>query len=97
MPMLVAASHKLEGVRFVFVDQGESAAAVRQWMATEHLAPAHVLIDTGSDLSRHYHAPGYPTTLFVDAAGHLRDMRIGPLSEASLRSHLDHVVSPSAK
>lgn len=89
MPMLVHASHHTRGVDFVFVDQGESARAVRAWLESETLAPEHVLIDSGSDMSRHYNAPGYPTTLFIDATGRLRDMRVGPLTEASLRVHLE--------
>ncbi len=95
MPMLVAASHAKPKVRFVFVDQGESAAAVRAFLDSENLSPRHVLVDSGSRLARYYHAPGYPTTLFLDAEGRLRDMRVGPLSRATLRAHLARVASPS--
>lgn len=91
MPMLVRASHGMTDVRFVFVDQGESSGAVRAFLQRERLVPAHVLIDSGSGLSQHYRAPGYPTTLFIDATGRLRDMRVGPLTAASLRVHLRHV------
>lgn len=94
MPMLVSASHAMPDVRFVFVDQEESAAAVRAFLAQEKLAPTHVLIDSGNQLARYYHAPGYPTTLFVDASGHLRDMRVGPLSRATLQTHLQHILPP---
>lgn len=97
MPMLVDASHNMPGVHFVFVDQGESARAVRAWLDEEQLAPDHVLIDSGSELSHHYNTPGYPTTLFFDASGRLRDTRVGPLTEASLHVHLEHVDFPSAK
>ncbi len=95
MPMLVAASQAMPDVRFVFVDQDESAAAVRAFLDSEKLAPRHVLIDTGSRLARLYHAPGYPTTLFLDAKGRLRDMRVGPLSRATLQAHLTRVTSRS--
>lgn len=96
MPMLVQASHDMAGVRFVFVDQGESSSAVRAFLQRERLAPAHVLIDSANGLSQHYQAPGYPTTLFIDASGRLRDMRVGPLTAASLRVHLQHIApSPS--
>lgn len=97
MPMLVGASQALSGVDFVFIDQGESAATVRAWLAAENLAPRHVLIDSGSAMSRHYQTPGYPTTLFVDADGRLRDTRVGPLTEASLRVHLERLQLPSPK
>lgn len=88
MPMLIEASHATPGVRFVFADQGESAAKVRAFLATQSMQPAHVLLDPESDLSRDYRAPGYPTTLFIDADGRLRDTRVGPLSRATLEQHL---------
>lgn len=97
MPMLVEASHDTPGVRFVFVNQGESADAIRAFFEHERLSPADVLVDGNSGLSRYYHAPGYPTTLFVDASGRLRDMRIGPLSKASLAAHLERAISPSVE
>lgn len=88
MPMLLKASHTTPGVRFVFVDQGEAAATVRQFLATQSSAPEHILLDAGRLLARDYHAPGYPTTLFVRADGHLRDMQVGALSRAALAEHL---------
>lgn len=95
MPMLMQAAADMPGVRFVFANQGESAAAVRAYLQREQLAADHVLLDTGRDLARYYHAVGYPTTLFLDADGRLRDMRVGPLSRASLLSHLAFVTPPS--
>lgn len=97
MPMLVEASHAMSDVDFLFIDQGESAAAVREWLNAEGLAPEHVLIDGGSELSHHYNAPGYPTTLFVDSSGRLRDSRVGPLTGASLRVHLGNLQIPSTE
>ncbi|MGH8116805.1 MAG: TlpA family protein disulfide reductase [Rhodanobacteraceae bacterium] len=88
MPMLIEASHGTPGVRFVFVDQGESAATVRTFLASQALQPAHVLLDANSELSRDYRVPGYPTTLFVGADGRLRDTQVGPLSRATLEQHL---------
>lgn len=95
MPMLVAASHDTPGVRFVFIDQGESASTVKAYLHGERLAPATVLLDAGSELAGRYRAPGYPTTLFLDASGHLQDMRIGPLTQGTLRAHLQHIITPT--
>lgn len=92
MPLLVAASHATPGVRFVFVDQGEPATAVRAFLQREKLAPQHVLLDADNVLSRDYRAPGYPTTLFVGADGRLRDLAIGALSRATLQEHLARIV-----
>lgn len=96
MPMLVAASHKTPGVRFVFVAQGEPAAAVQTFLQQEKLAPQHVLLDADNVLSRDYRAPGYPTTLFVGADGRLRDLQVGPLSRATLAEHLQRITPAPA-
>lgn len=92
MPMLIQASHATRGVRFVFADQGESAAKVRAFLAGQALQPTHVLLDPDSDLGRDYRAPGYPTTLFIGADGRLRDARVGPLSRATLEQHLLRII-----
>lgn len=97
MPMLVEASQRMPDMRFVFVNQGEAADTIRAFFERERLAPAEVLVDGTSGVSQYYRAPGYPTTLFVDASGHLRDMRVGPLSEASLRAHLERIVPPAVE
>ena len=97
MPMLVQASHAMPGVRFVFVDQGEPAATVQAFLEREALAPRHMLLDADNMLSRDYRALGYPTTLFVDADGRLRDTQVGPLSRATLESHLLRITPDSTE
>lgn len=96
MPMLVDASQTTPGVRFVFVDQGEPATTVQAFLQHAQLAPQHALLDTGSVLSRDYRAPGYPTTLFVDADGRLQDLQVGPLSRATLQQHLQRITPATA-
>ena len=88
MPVLAAAQKAMPQYRFVFANQGEPTAAVRRYLHNEHLAMKHVLIDANMDLSAWYRVRGYPTTLFIDADGHLRDTQIGELSAGSLAAHL---------
>lgn len=88
MPMLAAASRALHGARFVFVDHGESAATVRGYLAKSGLRLPDVLLDEHGALMRDYRLPGCPATLFVDASGRVRDVHLGPLSEAALRVQL---------
>ena len=88
MPVLVAAQQARADVRFIFADQGESAVQVRSYLQQNQLSPQHVLVDANSQLSQHYRSPGYPTTLFLDADGQLRDMHIGELSHATLADRL---------
>ena len=91
MPMLMEAQRRLPHVRFVFADQGESAATVRHFMQERGLVLDNVLIDDNLELSNYYHVRGYPTTLFLDAEGHLRDTHMGELSRATLADRLQRI------
>lgn len=94
LPMLVQAQQRLPQVRFVFVDAGESAGAVRRFLAAQRLAPQHVLLDGSGAFGAHYNVRGYPTTLFIDARGQLRDTHMGELSAATLAESLQRVSAP---
>lgn len=97
LPMLVQAQKRLPDVRFVFVDAGESADAVRRFLAEQQLAPRHVLLDSSGAFGAHYNVRGYPTTLFVDARGRLRDTHLGELSAATLAESLQRIApTPTA-
>jgi thiol-disulfide isomerase/thioredoxin len=97
MPVLERAQQKLPGVRFVFANQGESAGAVRAFLIAQKLQLDNVMIDDGMQLSQYYSMRGYPSTLFLDAQGHLRDVHMGELSAATLTESLGHVadIGPS--
>ncbi len=96
MPVLAEAQRAMPQIRFVFADQGESAAAVKNFMQVQALSLDHVVIDGNLQLSQYYGARGYPTTLFLDADGQLRDMHIGELSRATLAERIGRI-SPPAK
>lgn len=97
LPMLVRAQQRLPDVRFVFVDAGESADAVRRFLAGQNLAPQHVLLDSSGAFGVHYNVRGYPTTLFIDARGRLRDSHLGELSAATLAESLQRIApTPTA-
>jgi thiol-disulfide isomerase/thioredoxin len=91
MPVLAAAQKTLPGVRFIFADQGESAGEVRTFLQARGLTLDGVLIDEASNVSRYYNARGFPTTLFIDANGVLRDMHVGELSQGSLAERLSRI------
>ena len=88
MPALRAAQQAHPGIAFVFVNQGESAAVVAQFMAAQNLRMANVVIDPAAQMAARTGSPGYPTTLFYDARGVLQFRHPGELSEASLREKL---------
>jgi thiol-disulfide isomerase/thioredoxin len=93
MPTLAAAQRKHSNVVFVFVNQGESAAAVRRFMREESISPANVLLDMNQHLARATHVRAYPTTLFFNADGKLVDRHLGMLSRATLARALNRLPS----
>lgn len=96
MPVLAEAQRTLPHIRFVFADQDESTAAVKHFMQAQGLALDNVLIDKNLQLSNYYHVRGYPTTLFLDADGRLRDMHMGELSRATLADRLRRIAPTQA-
>ncbi len=89
MPVLEAAQRSNPKVEFVFVNQGETVSAVKDYLARHHLELDNVLLDRARTLSQASGAAGLPTTLFFDADGQLVDMKMGEISHAGLRFYLD--------
>ena len=97
MPLLAAAQKRESRVRFVFVDQGESAEAARRYLAAAGLDITNVLLDIGGGIPHEVGSEGLPTTLFYDANGRLVDSHVGALSPASLASRLNELRAPPAQ
>jgi thiol-disulfide isomerase/thioredoxin len=88
MPVLHQAQVDHPSVNFVFVNAGEPAQRVQSWLQGRRLPLRNVLLDQANQVSRHFQAPGFPTTLFFDARGVLVSVRVGELSAATLRARL---------
>ncbi|MBK6472470.1 MAG: TlpA family protein disulfide reductase [Betaproteobacteria bacterium] len=88
MPLLAAAQAREAGLRFLFVNQGESEATVRRYLAGLPYAVQNVLLDAASALGPAVGSPGLPTTLFYDAAGRQVEAHFGVLNAAALESRL---------
>ena len=86
--MLAAAQRRETGIAFVFVNQGESAGAVRAYLIDQDLALQQVLLDPASALGPAVGSRGLPTTLFYDARGRLVDAHFGVLPGAALAARL---------
>lgn len=96
MPVLEQAQSRNQRVAFLFVNQGESAAAVRQYLADEHLAIRNVVLDPDMEVAQRVASRALPTTLFLDARGQLQSIRMGQLSAASLTQQLKSSLPPAA-
>lgn len=88
MPVLASAQEREPGVHFLFVNQGEGPGTIEQYLTSEQLVLQNVLLDLGSQVGRHFHSAGLPTTLFFDANGQLIDTHMGELSRARLGDYV---------
>lgn len=95
MPVLAAAQQRETGVTFVFVNQGEDAAAAQHYLGAGQLDLANVVLDPDTALGREVGSGALPTTLFYDAAGRRVDTHLGELSAASLASKLQALRAPA--
>ncbi len=91
MPTLAAAQQSAPDVAFVFVNQGESNAAVATYLQRSGLTLANVWLDPASKLGPASGSKGLPTTLFFDATGQRVDAHFGMLNAAALQVQLDRL------
>ncbi|WP_411851278.1 TlpA family protein disulfide reductase [Stenotrophomonas sp. LGBM10] len=88
MPVLARAQQRHPELRFVFANQGETADDVQAFLKAEQLSLHNVLLDEPMQAATALHVQAYPTTLFFDRDGRLRDVHLGELSAAGLESKL---------
>lgn len=94
LPVLAEAQRRHPDVRFVFVNQGETAAVVSAYLAREGLAVGDLWLDRASQLGPAVGSRGLPTTLFVDAAGRRRHAHLGVINAAALQVALQALQAP---
>ncbi|WP_238925967.1 TlpA family protein disulfide reductase [Achromobacter xylosoxidans] len=91
MPAFEQAQAANPDIHFVFLNQGEAASTVRQYLDEHAPSLANALLDPAGDASRQMSNRGLPATLFLDAQGRLVDLRVGELSSATLAQRLEAV------
>ncbi len=88
LPELAAASSRLaDEVMIVGVNQAEERADVQAFAAGLSL-PFPVLLDEYVAVSRVYRVRSLPTTFFIDRQGIIRQVQVGPVTEATLEQLL---------
>ncbi len=98
MPALAQAEQSHPGIRFLFINQGESRETVHDYLAREGLSLRHVLLDTGMALPRHYRTVGIPVTLFLHADGTLAKAHMGEIAPEQVAAEVARLnkASPAA-
>ena len=94
MPVMAKAQADHPGIHFVFLNQGESQAKVRSYLAAHKLGLRNVLLDKQGQAGKHFGQKALPATFFFDAQGRLVDTRIGELSHATLNQRLQALGPP---
>jgi thiol-disulfide isomerase/thioredoxin len=94
MPVLAAAQQRERDIRFLFVNQGESAAVVLGYLQREGIELQGVWLDPASALGPAVGSKGLPTTLFFDAAGRRVHAHFGLLNAAALQARLKDLRQP---
>lgn len=88
MPVLMQAQQRESAITMLFVNQGESAALVADFLAAQHLSLDHLLLDEQVKLGQLVGSRALPTTLFYDGEGRQVGSHLGELSHASLERAL---------
>lgn len=91
MPVLAQAQREHPQLRFVFVNQGETAEEVRHFLGAEGLSLHNVLLDEASFTAETLQVHAYPTTLFFDREGRLQQVHLGELTAPGLAAQLDRL------
>lgn len=84
MPMMAEIASQSTDARFVFVNQGEGAPTIRDYLHAEGLALDQVVLDGLGEFARHYNTPGLPATLFIGTDGKLQSVHMGEISREAL-------------
>lgn len=83
MPMMVEEAAR-SPVPIILANQGEDVAKVKEWLDSQRLTSADVLLDQNQSAIAAIGSAGLPATLFVDSKGIIRAQHVGEISRAAL-------------
>jgi|TARA_Y100000589_G_scaffold141230_1_gene134825 thiol-disulfide isomerase/thioredoxin len=84
MPAMARAQRYNPDIHIVLINQSESPAQVRAFLAEQGLELNNMLMDVTGDVSREFGVAVLPTTLFYSRDGKLIYRHVGGVSDASL-------------
>ncbi|MCX6045904.1 MAG: TlpA disulfide reductase family protein [Chloroflexi bacterium] len=93
LPLLVAAQaqYAQQGIQFVGIAVKDSPASVQTYIA-ENQIRYPIPLDADGRVANTYNVHGFPTTLFLDAQGHVVARQIGALSAEKLREEIQQLL-----
>lgn len=87
MPMLMDAASR-SPIPILLVNSGEQRAAAAKFLQANRLPEKSVYLDPAAALAASLGTGGYPTTLFINAAGEIETAHLGEISRAMLASEM---------
>jgi thiol-disulfide isomerase/thioredoxin len=94
MPAFARVQARRPDVDFIYLNIGERRDEIDAFLRSLQQPLVPVVLDIDAQLPAQIAVRGYPTTLFLDAAGRLQRVRSGELSEASLQALLPAPSTP---
>ena len=91
LPVFFDAAAREREVAVLLVNQGESDAQVRSYLATAGFSSDGVLLDPGGVIGGALRVAGLPSTFTFDADGRMVDVHVGEISEPALRTLIERL------
>jgi len=91
MPVLNAAQQQFPNVQFVFINQGEDAQTIKDYLQKNALQLNAMLLDPQGITAQKTGMYGLPSTLFFNAQGQLIDTHMGELTHAALNQKIKQI------
>lgn len=91
LPIFARAASERPDIAFAFVNAGESADVVRDFLRAERISLPRVLLDRSKAVARYYGINGYPATLVTRADGTLVVSLLGQVTQVALSDLIRHI------
>lgn len=98
LPALEAAvrDHADDGLVVLAVNSGQWPAHVEEFLADQGIGGLDVPLDVQREVYRAYRVTALPTTVWVDAAGIVRDIHLGALDTEMIDAYVADLARPTA-
>ena len=90
---MIAKMADRKGATFLFMSQDENCTTIEGYLNSEKITRSNVLLDTCTDVPRHYATLSLPMLPFIRAVGKLRSVHVGETSREALTGALTRLLA----
>ncbi len=96
LPALVSAwnTHRPAGLQVLAINGDDEKPAVIRDFTARMALPFPVLLDARARVNDRYRVTGLPSTVFIDSAGVVRALNLGPIDRETLARDLQTILPP---